>query len=221
MGYNLERGKQFYNSRRYNLALKELEGAEEDYSENPELAYYTGLCYTQLGEWEKALFLLEQVVSSEFHFLQHYQCRMTLGYIYSMTGRFRLAEFEYKKMMESGMESTQVYASLGFVAYSQRQVEESIRYLKKALELKPGYTTALNTLGYIYAEEEIDIPRAITLCKQAVNQKPNYPVYLDSLGWAYFKAGRMDESRSYLRKALDLLPGNKEIVKHLKAVIQS
>jgi len=220
MKFSLERGKQLYQSKRYNLALRELEGVGIDNTDNPELIYYTGLCFTKLEQWEKALFYLEQVVNLEFSFLHHYQCRMVLGYIYSITGRYKLAEYEFQKMTESGMESTQVYASLGFIAYSQRKVDESIVYLKKALELKPGYTTALNSLGYIYAEEGIDIPKAVKLCKEAVSQNPNSGAYLDSLGWAYYKAGKLNDARTHLRKALDIMPGNKTIARHLRAVVK-
>ena len=221
MEYTMERGKQLYKAKRYALALREFKSIDQDPAENPEVAYYIGLCYTQLEQWDQALFYLEQVINSEFSFMHNYQCRMVLGYIYSVTGRYKLAEYEFKKLTEFGMESTQVFASLGYVAYSQRRVEESIDYLQQALAIKPEYANALNSLGYIYAEEEIDIPKAITLCRKAVQQQPDNPAYLDSLGWAYYKAGRLEQSGSCLRKALDLQPGDKEIAGHMRVVIKA
>ena len=83
------------------------------------------------------------------------------------------------------------------------------------------YPSALNSLGYIYAEEDIDTLKAVELCKKAVHIRPKNPSYLDSLGWAHFKNNRIQEARGYLRRALDILPGNKQIAHHLKVVMES
>jgi tetratricopeptide (TPR) repeat protein len=219
MAFSLERGKRLYESKKYRLAIKELKGMDVNMEENPEVAYYIGLSFTQLEEWDTALFFLEQVVNSNYSFFHSFQCRMVLGYIYSTTKRYKLAEFEYRHLLKEGIESVQVYASLAHVAYIQRNVDESLEYLEKALEIQPDYASALNSLGYIYAEEEIDADKAITLCRKAVNQQPRNGAYLDSLGWAYFKAGKTETAKSFLRQALEALPGNKDIARHMKAVL--
>ena len=80
-------------------------------------------------------------MSSHFSFLHIIQARMVLGYIYSVTGRFRLAEFEFTKVNEMGVQSSQALAALGYVYYAQRKVPESIETLKKALESIPRTRT--------------------------------------------------------------------------------
>lgn len=219
MTHHLERGKNLYSSGLYKLALGELKKADDGSFSNPELCYYIGLAYTQLREYEQALFYLEQVVSSDLSFLHSYQCRMVLGYIYTETGRFQLAEYEFKKNLEEGTQSLQVYTSLAHVSYIQRKVEASVEFLKSALRLNPDYPAALNSLGFIYAEEELNIPEALAFCRRAVHLKPDSAAYLDSLGWANFKAGKHEEARAYLRKALSQQPNNKDIVRHMKAVV--
>jgi tetratricopeptide (TPR) repeat protein len=144
------------------------------------------------------------------------QARMVLGYIYSVTGRFRLAEFEFSKVNEMGLQSSQALAALGYVFYAQKKVPESIDTLKKALDLEPKNPNALNSLGFIYAEEKIDVGKAIHLCRQAVEMAPRNPAYLDSLGWAYYRQGNFLEARANFRRALDQAPGNKEIVSHMR-----
>jgi tetratricopeptide (TPR) repeat protein len=218
---SIEQGIRYFNTKRFKQALDEFRATGIDPVEDMDLSYYMGLCHTHLGEYEDALNYLEQVVNSNVNFLYVQQCRMVLGYIYSITGRYKLAEFEFSKILDRGMESMQVYSSLGFILYSQRRVEDSVKYLKKALDLNANYSGALNSLGYIYANEDMDIPTAMELCKKACSLKPNYPAYLDSLGWACYKSGRIPEARSYLRKALDLLPGNREIAGHLKVVLSA
>ena len=141
---------------------------------------------------------------------------MVLGYIYSVTGRYRLAEFEFTKVSELGLQSSQALAALGFVYYAQKKVPESIETLKKALEMEPKNPNALNSLGFIYAEEKIDPQKAVSLCRQAVEAAPRNAAYLDSLGWALFRLGSLDEARSSFRRALDLAPGNREIAAHMR-----
>jgi len=217
----LEKAIRHYHAHRYEQALAELQGLGEEAGGTPEADYYLGLTLTQLGRHEDALLALEKVVNSHFSFLHIMQARMVLGYIYSVTGRFRLAEFEFAKVNEMGLQSSQAFAALGYVCYAQRKVPESIEALTKALELDPRNANALNSLGFIYAEEKIDLAKALTLCRQAVEVAPRNAAYLDSLGWAYFRLANFAEARTTFRRALDLAPGNREIAAHMRAAMDA
>jgi Flp pilus assembly protein TadD len=65
----------------------------------------------------------------------------------------------------------------------------------------------------------MDVLRGLRFCRRAVDKKPQNPAYLDSLGWAYFKSGELLEARTWLRRALELAPQEKEIRDHLRIVI--
>ncbi len=220
MKVSKERGKKLYESKRYEKAIEELLALDEDPSEDPELSYYLGLCYTKLERWDEALLYLEQVVTNAPNILLIYQSRLILSYIYTITGRLQLAKFELDELMKSGFESVQVYSVMGYVLYEQGEPEEAINNFKKALEMDMGNANALNSIGYIMAEEEMNPPKSLELCKRAVDKKPNNPAYLDSLGWAFYKNKRFEEARGYLRKALNLANGHKVIASHLKEVLE-
>ncbi|MBN1524415.1 MAG: tetratricopeptide repeat protein [Spirochaetales bacterium] len=219
MSKHLELGIKLYRQKRYEQAKKELLESGLHPHENPELAYYLGLTFTQLKEFSEAIPLFEYVILAHQNIFYIFQCRMVLGLIYSRTAQFRLAEIEFRNLIKLGVESAQVYTSLGFALFSQHQVEESITCLKKALELKPDYPGALNNLGYIYADEGINLKDAVDYCRKAVRVQPGNPVYLDSLGYALFKLGNLIDAKAYLRKALDISKGNREIAAHLKLVM--
>ena len=91
---------------------------------------------------------------------------------------------------------------------------------EKALSIDRHYPNALNSLGFIYADEDIDADKALQYCREAVSLRPGHAPYLDSLGWALYKKGNFADARKQLRAALDLSPGNREIARHLKAVIE-
>ena len=217
---SIKQGIRWYSSQRFEQALNEFKSIEQTASNQPELSYFIGLCLTQLEKHEEALLYLDKVVNSDFSILHIFQSRMVLGYIYSVTNRHKLAELEFKEILESGFESTQAYAALGYVLYYQNKIEESIENLKKALEIDPANANALNSLGYILAEEEQNLEYGLKLCRKSVSLSPNNSVYLDSLGWVLMKLGKIPEARINLRKALDLSPGNKEIAFHLRMVIK-
>ena len=204
----------------YERALEHLLNAHVERPDYPELSYYLGLCYTHLGRHDEALLYLEQVVSSELSFTHVYQSRMILGYIYSVTRRFRLAEFEFRKLLDDGFDSARTHAALAFVLHAQGNTDGAIAELERALELDPENSNALNSLGYILADTGRDPRRAVDCCRRALRRNPNNPAYLDSLGWAYHRLGRTDEARDVLRSALEASPRNKEIASHLRQVLQ-
>lgn len=221
MEKQLETGLAFYRAKRYEKALDYFQSLEIDPAEEPDLAYYLGLCYTQLEKYDDALLYLEQVVTNHDDFLHIYQCRMMLGYIYNVSGRYRLAEFEMRELLEAGFESPQVFSTLGYALYSQGKRDVSLEYYRKALELEPGNSNALNSTGYTMAEMEKELEEASSFIKKALDQRPEHPAYLDSLGWALFKNGKAREARRILRRAYDLSRGNRVIAGHLRTVIDT
>ncbi|MDR2158958.1 MAG: tetratricopeptide repeat protein [Treponema sp.] len=220
-GGTLQEGIRLFRMKRWDLALKEfLSINTEKFSagENAELAYYLGLCYTKLSRFDDALLYLEQVVTSEQDMLRIYQCRMTLAYIYVMTRRSKMAEFELKRLQNNGFESAQLYSTLGYAAWLQRNYKNAVDLYEKALDLDENNTTAMNCLGYILVDTDTDLLRGLRLCRKAVDRKPQNPAYLDSLGWAYFKNGELLDARTWLRRALDMAPQEKEIREHMRIV---
>lgn len=212
-------GRQLYKLKKYRQALSEFLKVTDEPLDNPDLSYYLGLCYSKIEEWDDALLYLEQVVNSHDDILRIYQSRMILSYIYTITGRVKLAEFELNKLIDEGFESPQVYSNYSYIYFESGKVDKSVDFLYKALELDPDNSNALNSIGYILADKSIDVNKAIEFCKRAVKDKPENPSYLDSLGWAFFRAGRNDEARHYLSRAFDLSSGNKMIASHLRTVL--
>jgi len=217
----MNEGVRLYRLKRWDLALEELLGVNTDRfspEENTELAYYLGLCYTKLQRYDDALLYLEQVVTNGRDPLRGFQCRMALAYIYVITKRSKMAEFELKRLANNGFESAQLYTTLAYAAWAQKHYKQAVDYYEKALDLDGNNTTALNGLGYVLVDVELDLLRGLRCCKKAVDLKPQSPAYLDSLGWAYYKNGELLEARTWLRRALDAAPQQQEIKDHFRTV---
>jgi tetratricopeptide (TPR) repeat protein len=220
----IQDGVKLYRAKDWDKALKEFlstDTSDFNSEEKLELAYYLGLCYTKLEKYEDALNFLEQVVTSENDFLRVYQCRMTLAYIYVVTKRIKMAEYELQRLQSSGLESPLLYNTLAYAAWLQKRYKDAIEFYEKTLEIDSDNTTAINSMGFILADSGIDVMRALRLCRKAVDAKPQNAAYLDSLGWAYYKSGETLEARTWLRRALEVAPDEEEIKKHLKIVTEA
>jgi len=222
MADSLREGIRLFKAKRWDLSLAELLKADigsDDAEGQSELAYYLGLCYAKLGRFDDALLYLEQVITSGVDLMRAYQCRLALAYVYAVTSRSKLAEFELKYLIDQGYESTQIYSTMAYSAWTQQRLDQCLEWYQKALALDAQSATALNGLGYILSDSEKDVRKGLAYCKKAVEKQPQNPAYLDSLGWAHFKNGDLLEARTWLRRALDLAPREKEIVRHMRIVM--
>ncbi len=163
---------------------------------------------------------LEQVVTANTDIAKVYQCRLILAVIYATSDRTRLAEFELAKLLDSGYESAQVYSSIAYIAYEHNQVDKGIEFYEKALELNPQNNTAMNGLGYILAETERDITKAMLLCKSAMDDRPENPAYLDSMAFIYSKMNMPEQAQECITKAKKLLPDNPTIKAHYAEIME-
>ena len=216
----LTKGVSLYKEGKYNDALEFFLTIPNDDDQNSDLAYYMGLCYAKMLQYDNALLYLEQVITGSDDIARIYQCRILLAVIYVLTGRKRLADFELRKLIEMGYESTQVFCVLGYIAWEQGRGGDAEGYYERALKTNKENATAANGLGYILGSEEKDLTRALSLCKQAVEAAPDNAAYLDSLGWVYYKIGMTAEARAYLKRAAEKLPNNAEVKKHLAAALK-
>lgn len=206
-----------YRAGAYEAAIAVLAGATVDERDYLDLAYLLGLCYARLQRHDEALLYLEQVVTTGGADSRSAQCRLTLAYIYSVTGRARLAEYELLKLIDSPYDTARVRAALGHASWKQGRLDDGIRWYRQALDLDEGSLTALNGYGYLLACAERDLETAFDCCRRALDGAPGNAAYADSLGWACFKLGRMEEAGRYLYEAAEVLTDNEECREHVKA----
>jgi predicted Zn-dependent protease len=61
-------------------------------------------------------------------------------------------------------------------------------------------------------------PKAEELAAKAYQVAPNNPAVLDTYGWILFEAGKVEEAKPFIKRALELLPDNVEIQQHWSEV---
>jgi tetratricopeptide (TPR) repeat protein len=97
----------------------------------------------------------------------------------------------------------------------EKKIPESEAAFEKLIAIRPDHGAALNYLGYMFADRNDKLERALELVTKAVTLEPSNPAYLDSLGWVYFRLGKLDEAENRLLTAKRLSPDDPTIEEHL------
>ncbi len=78
------------------------------------------------------------------------------------------------------------------------------RWLEEVLDEFPDDPGALNDLGYLWADQNKNLHRALEMIERAVAAEPDNAAFRDSLGWVYYRLGRYEEAVVELEKAAGL-----------------
>lgn len=94
------------------------------------------------------------------------------------------------------------YFHLGANQERAGNLDEAAVAFHRALELKPNFVSALNYLGYMWADKGIHLKEALGMIQKAVEAEPESAAYLDSLAWVYFRLGKLKEAHEAILKAI-------------------
>ncbi|MGM0568943.1 MAG: tetratricopeptide repeat protein, partial [Elusimicrobiota bacterium] len=111
-------------------------------------------------------------------------------------------------------EDPDVYFNLGVTADNLGKEEEAYHMFEKSIQMDPDHDLSLNYLGYLWADNNINIARAEEYIKRALELNPDKPGYIDSLGWVYYRQGLYMEAFKKIHKAAKMAR-DPEIFEHL------
>ena len=143
--------------------------------------------------------------------------RYTLGQIYLKFNAPKKAVRTFAKILDVDDKYVPALSGIGMAYQMQDDVKRAETYLRRAIELsnEEEVPDAYNALGYLYAEQGINLDEAATLVRRALKSVPKSGAYLDSLGFIYFKQGKLDAAIENLEQALHYLPDTPVILLHL------
>ena len=134
---------------------------------------------------------------------------------------FASAEQEFIKNKSEALDAS-FYLTYGAAAERAGLVEQAATLLKKSISLDPeNAAEALNYLGFMWVDRNLNLEEAGTLIRKALGLRPNYPAYLDSLGWWYYRKGDLVGAARELRRALERIRREEaaEVYDHLGEVM--
>jgi len=146
----------------------------------------------------------------------------SLADAYMLLSNIYFNQQKYRKLLtetEAAMSLSNLPARLLFnraVAHEHfKEYEEVESSLKRLLTIDPKNSEGLNFLGYIYAEQKINLHEAEALIRRALNEKPDDGYYLDSLAWVYYQRGEYDRAIETQVKAISQISDDPVMHEHM------
>ncbi len=172
---------------------------------------YTGLADSSLrmygetkdGMWAQKATLAAQQAERLSNNLP--EVHLSLGSVYSMTGKYTEAVSELKRALELAPNSDEAYRNLGDAYSLSGQSEEAIEAFQKAVAANSYYWTNHNALGNAYFGLG-DNPKALPEFQKVIEIAPDSPMGYEGVGMVYLREGKWGEAIPQYQKALALAP---------------
>ena len=168
--------------------------------------------YNENEQLDKAIEFLEQ---KHGEMPEDIDIMLYLGSFYEENNALPQALEILTRGAELAQDNPSILFRLGVVQDKSDMKEACISTMQKVIALEPENASALNYLGYTWAELGQNLDEAAALIKKALTIKPQDGFITDSLGWIYFKQGLYGKAVETLEKAVQLTQFDPIITEHL------
>lgn len=202
---------------RYEDALANLASIKELTSED---SYYLAITYTKLGRLEDALDALSEVpVTSRLGC----ETAMLRSSIFKELGRQEEAINELLSAWDYFSPKTacnEVGYQLANELDTAGRRDEGLDIANKLLSSNPHDPVALNLVGYVLADQGINLDKAYSMIKEALKARPDDPYILDSMAWVLYRQGKLQKAHEYIKKAIEKLDTDPTIHEHMGDILK-
>ncbi len=203
---------------RINLEQRNLDEAQRAIEEaikiNPdfiELWVYAGFIALDKKEYKSAKYYFSEAAYRNADMSQIYYL---LGATSEIENDYANAYFFYKKSLKLNPSSLPGLSALANLCERIGKKEEAFNTFQKIISFDSTDATALNYVGYTYAERAESLDYALNLIERALSIEPNNGYFIDSRGWVYYQKGDYESALSDLKRASELIE-DAVILEHL------
>ncbi len=133
------------------------------------------------------------------------EVHLSLGSVYSTTGKNAQAITELKRALELAPNSDEAYRLLGDAYRANGQSEEAIAAYQKAVSVNAYFWMNHNSLGQALAETG-DTAKALLSFQKVIELASDSPIGYENIGSVYYKEGKWSEAIPHFQKALSVGP---------------
>lgn len=173
--------------------------------------------YVKIKKYDDALAVIESVYINERD-LDYYRIK---SLVYGEKGD----KNQQLKTLEEGLSknpnSEDLLMDLADYYEKLKQYDKVEQYLKRLLMINPNNPSALNYLGYLYADLNKNLEEAYSMIEKALKVEPDNPAYIDSMAWVLYRLKKYQEAFEYQKKALKKSPGEQEMIEHMKEILKA
>lgn len=177
--------------------------------------YQVALLKSQLSLAKKDKVEAETILKNAWNKSHQDQVALSLYQFYLVESKQKADEFLQQWLVQS---PASTYANLNHAMVLQDKGEnkEAIIAYEKVLKVSPNDLRSLNNAAWLYSQT--NDPKAEALARRAYQIAPTNGAVLDTYGWILYNAGKVEEAKPLIKKALELLPNDAEVQQHWSAV---
>ncbi|NOT00895.1 MAG: tetratricopeptide repeat protein, partial [Phycisphaerales bacterium] len=152
----------------------------------------------------------EAVASGEVH---EFRRRIAIALMFAQ--RFDEAAQKLRMWIEETPEERVRFVFLQLLSQchqSRGSAADAIEALERAHALAPSDVQSNNDLGYSLTDAGLRIEEAERMIRFALSRAPDNGAYIDSFGWLFYKKGRFDDARLWLKRAVNSNGGHDPVV---------
>jgi len=159
-------------------------------------------------------------ITSNFDNIQQPNRRMILDIanFYKNSKKYEKAAKYYSEIINSLNKDSQIKSDVLYRRGGSYErlgnYEDADKDLLNSLKINPNDAYVLNYLAYSWLERDYKINEAIEMLETAYALKSNDPYIIDSIGWAYFMVEDYLKAEKFMRRAVELMPGDPIVNDH-------
>lgn len=194
-------GMVYLADKRYDKALSEFDAALRISPKYAPALKNKGDAYSAKEDWPNAIKSYDAAIKTNPKYLEAY---IRLGTIYFQTQDTEKAMGAFRGSIAADPNFPPGYNNVAWLlAEEGKELDEAMRLVKRAIELRPGYADAYDTLGRIYfLMGRYD--KAIPALEKAKKLGGERAETLANLGMSYYQQGMKSQALAELKKALSL-----------------
>ncbi len=157
------------------------------------------------GDYAGALVEVEKVIAVE----PSREIDLYEASLLAKSGDFDGAIERLESMLTGESGDDEVFYNLGVIYGESKRIDEAVQYMQRALDENPDNASALNYVGYTWAEKGVNLDEAEAMILRAIELRPDDGYIADSLGWVYYMrarplvaGGRDREAKAYIERAM-------------------
>ena len=177
-----------------------VEKTVKDHADDP--AAYVTLAQTY-SEAERGTQAVKVLEDAQTRFPDNDLIAFELGAVLDKQKRFADAEQAFRKLLARDPDNAPALNYLGYMLADRgERLDESVGYLKKALQIEPENASYLDSLGWAYFKKD-NLDLAEQNLRQAADQLKTNSVIQEHYGEVLFKLGRYDDAIAAWTRALN------------------
>lgn len=131
---------------------------------------------------------------------------------------FQTAAKDYQHAIQLAPKNAEAHLKLGMSLQAQQKPAAAEQHYLAAIQIDPRLAIAYNNLAWMAAKNRKRSPQAIRWAEKAVSLAPDSAEFHDTLGWSYYQAGKLEQAKSTLEKALAKGAASADVHYHLGMV---